>query len=310
MDTAHPVLIVSQENTVYEFLVSSLLKSSDPVEKPLVDSYPATSLKFIAYPPCAQSRQSLMHPEPKSPVLLLQSCNKIPQLFKLHPDGVIQHLASGMCIQSSRTDDPMKIAEGESLVLNYPCTLYRSEYNTLHALQFKLTTKGSLMEIRSGKCIYTRDGVENLPLTFTEICDTRNTQIAFVDKRNNVIVPKIPSEMQSKSSVSLSSPSQHIEYPSGGVNKLPTADPIAQVLSIPQQQNFGLVSTLPSIYCPSSCSTPCMPSCEPMCCRVGLQQPGNMLPTYPNIIRCASNCSPEHCPSSCPVGCCFPNLMS
>lgn len=146
----------------------------------LAIAYPATSLKFIAYPPCAQSRQSLMHPEPKSPVLLLQSCNKLPQLFKLHPDGVIQHLASGMCFQSSRTDDPMKIAEGESLVLNYPCTLYRSEYNTLHALQFKLTTKGSLMEIRSGKCIYTRDGVENLPLTFTEICDTRNTQIAFV----------------------------------------------------------------------------------------------------------------------------------
>lgn len=45
--------------------------------------------------------------------------------------------------------------------------------------------------------------------------------------------------MQSKSPASLSSPSQHIEYPSGGVNKLPTADPIAQVLSIPQQQNFG-----------------------------------------------------------------------
>jgi hypothetical protein len=112
--------------------------------------------------------------------MLLNPCGNLPNFFKLHPDGVIQHLASGMCFQGIQNGDPLKTAHGDRVTLNYPCTLYRPGYNTPHALQFKFTRGGSLMEIKSGKCISSNQGQANVALTFSTLCDNVGTIIGFI----------------------------------------------------------------------------------------------------------------------------------
>ena len=121
-----------------------------------------------------------MHPDLDSAVILFQPCGLLPNFFKLHPDGVIQHLTSGMCIQRSVKLDPSSIKHGEALKLNYPCTLYRPNYRTPYALQFEITPGGSLREIKSQKCISSNKGQRNMQLTFSEICDTDDTKIGFI----------------------------------------------------------------------------------------------------------------------------------
>jgi hypothetical protein len=121
-----------------------------------------------------------MHPGPASSVVLLNPCGNLPNFFKLHPDGVIQHLASGMCFQGIQNGDPIKTAHGDRVTLNYPCTLYRPGYNTPHALQFKFTRGGSLMEIKSGKCISSNQGQANVALTFSTLCDNVDTITGFI----------------------------------------------------------------------------------------------------------------------------------
>lgn len=143
-------------------------------------AYPATSLKFVSYPPCIQAVESRMHPNFPSNVVLLRPCGKLQNFFRLHRDGVIQHLASGMCFQGMRNDNPLNTANGDRLTLNFPCTLYHSGNNTPHTLQFKFTRGGSLMEVKSGKCISSSRGQENLPLTFSTSCDTQDTKIGFI----------------------------------------------------------------------------------------------------------------------------------
>ena len=147
-----------------------------------IPAYPATSLKFMGYSPCVQPVESKMHPNPASNVVILRPCGRLQNFFKLHPDGVIQHLSSGMCIQGVNNGNPLNTAHGDHVTLNYPCTLYRPGYNTPHALQFKFTRGGSLMEIKSGKCISVSNGQKNVPLTFSSTCDTADTIIGFIGK--------------------------------------------------------------------------------------------------------------------------------
>jgi hypothetical protein len=52
-----------------------------------------------------------------------------------------------------------------------------------------------------------------------------------------------------------------------------------------------------------------MPSCQPLCCS-GPQAPATMPAGYPTVVHCSPSCSPGQCRSECPVGCCFPNLVS
>ena len=145
-------------------------------------AYPATSLKFLSYSQCIQPAGSKLHPGPGSAIVLMDPCGKLPNIFKLHRDGVIQHLVSGMCIQGVKNGDPLETAHGDRVILNYPCTLYRPGYNTPHALQFKFTRSGSLMEIKSGKCISSSQGRPEDPLTFSTSCDTSDTIVGFIGR--------------------------------------------------------------------------------------------------------------------------------
>ena len=143
--------------------------------------YSATSLKFISYPDCIQPVESKMHPTPNSAIILSKPCGALANFFKLHPDGVLQHIASGMCVHGTdNKKDPRYTKHGDGLRLNYPCILYRPGAGTPHALQFKFTKGGSLMEAKSGNCISSNKGQPNLALTFSKYCDTEDTKIGFI----------------------------------------------------------------------------------------------------------------------------------
>ena len=183
VDTQAELTIWTQKNTLHFVTMRLKLKTALNLTTVFLLSYlayTATSLKFLSYPQCIQPAESKLHPGPGSSIVLMDPCDKLPNLFKLHRDGVIQHLVSGMCIQGVKNGDPLNTAHGDNVILNYPCTLYRPGYNTPHALQFKFTRGGSLMEIKSGKCISGNQGRPNNPLTFSTTCDTPDTTIGFI----------------------------------------------------------------------------------------------------------------------------------
>jgi hypothetical protein len=121
-----------------------------------------------------------MHPTPNSAIVLSKACGALANYFKLQPDGVIQHITSGMCIQGTGKGDPRNTKHGDGVRLNYPCSVYHPGVTADHALQFKFTTGGSLMEVKSGKCISSDKGRTNLALTFSNICDTQDTKIGSI----------------------------------------------------------------------------------------------------------------------------------
>ncbi|XP_028395137.1 uncharacterized protein LOC114519238 [Dendronephthya gigantea] len=297
------VLVIHEHDTVYEFIVGSWLGSSTPLEKPLTDSYPATSMKFVGYSPCVQPSESKLHPIPGSNVVLLQPCGRLQNLFKLQPDGVIQHLTSGMCIQGMKNGDPLNTATGDRVTLNNPCTLYRPGYNTPHALQFKFTSGGSLMEVKSGKCISVNNGQKNVPLTFTSTCNSADTIVGFIDKRNKVIAPKSAGKSPTTSPGKPSTPAapSTLGVPGAPSTQTPNTQTAPEV-TIPN--NYGS-----PVYCPSTCGqSSCASTCQPACCN-SPQQPGFMPAGLPPVVRCPPFCSPGQCRSECPPGCCFSNSV-
>ncbi|XP_028395131.1 lipoxygenase homology domain-containing protein 1-like isoform X2 [Dendronephthya gigantea] len=309
------VLVIHEHLTVYEFILGSWLAVT-ALERSLTDSYPATSMKFKGYSPCVQPTESKLHPNLGSNVVLLQPCSRLQNLFKLQPDGVIQHLTSGMCIQGMKNGDPLNTATGDRVTLNNPCTLYRPGYNTPHALQFKFTSGGSLMEVKSGKCISITKGQENVPLTFTSTCDTADTIIDFIDKTNKVIKPESTGKSPTGKSPSRAPPATPGAPSSPGAPSTP-APPATPGTSSTQTPNTQTVpgGTMPNnygspVYCQSTCGQPsCASTCQPACCN-SPQQTGIVPAGFPPIVRCPSYCSPGQCRSVCPVGCCFPNWDS